>query len=83
MKRSCINHFEGLPMTQYECLSLSLLATIADGIMLQLTQPTQADDSRRRRHDELVRAFRTGTEKLIDVVTNEIASNPKPTGPTS
>jgi hypothetical protein len=68
-------------MTQYECLSLSLLATIADGIMLQLTQPPAADDSRRRRHDELVRAFRTGTEKLIDVVADEIGANQNPAEP--
>jgi len=65
-------------VTQYESLSLSLLATIADGIMLQLTQPSLADEVRRRRHDELVRAFRKGTEELIDVVTGAIAPSPQP-----
>ena len=65
-------------MTQYESLALSLLATIADGIMLQLTQPPLADEARRRRHDELVRAFRKGTEELIEVVTGAIVPSPPP-----
>jgi hypothetical protein len=65
-------------VTQYESLALSLLATIADGIMLQLTQPPLADEARRRRHDELVRAFRKGTEELIEVVTVAIVPSPPP-----
>ena len=56
-------------MTQYESLSLSLLCTIANGISLMLSQPSESDEVRRRRHDELVRAFRKGTEEMVDVVT--------------
>jgi hypothetical protein len=73
-------------VTQYESLALSLLATIADGIMLQLTQPPLTDEARRRRHDELVRSFRKGTEELVDVVTGAIAASSQPpadTGPTA
>ena len=56
-------------MSQYESLSLSLLVTIANGISLQLSEPAAADDSRRRRYDELVRAFRKGTEEMVDLVS--------------
>ena len=65
-------------MTQYESLSLTLLATIADGIMLQLTQPPVSDEARRRRHDELVRSFRKGTEELVEVVTGAITGSAEP-----
>jgi hypothetical protein len=59
-------------MTQYESLSLSLLMTIANGISLQLTQPAESDEARHRRHAELVRAFRKGTEEMVDVVAAAI-----------
>jgi hypothetical protein len=65
-------------MTQYESLSLSLLCTIANGISLQLTQPPLTDEVRRRRHDELVRAFRKGTEEMVDVVTAAIQTHDAP-----
>jgi hypothetical protein len=67
-------------MTQYESLSLSLLATIADGIMLQLTRPSDSDEGRKRRHDELVRNFRKGTEELVEVVADAIRAQPPAAG---
>jgi hypothetical protein len=70
-------------VTQYENLSLSLLATIADGIMLQLTQPPLSDDARRRRHDELVRNFRKGTEEMVEVVAAAIRTTSEPAAPES
>jgi hypothetical protein len=71
-------------MTQYESLSLSLLCTIANGISLMLSQPPEHDESRRRRHDELVRAFRKGTEEMVDVVTAALQSHETGTdGPAS
>jgi hypothetical protein len=70
-------------VTQYESLSLSLLATIADGIMLQLTRPPDSDEGRKRRHDELVRNFRKGIEELVEVVAEAIKGPPPPNAPPS
>jgi hypothetical protein len=70
-------------VTQYESLSLSLLATIADGIMLQLTRPPESDEGRRRRHDEQVRNFRKGIEELVEVVADALkAGSPPPAADT-
>lgn len=68
-------------MTQYESLSLSLLITIANGISLQLTQPPESDEARQRRHAELVRAFRKGTEEMVDVIASAIRGDAQPEPP--
>jgi hypothetical protein len=68
-------------VTQYESLSLSLLTTIADGSMLQLTRPPEHDEARKRRHDELVRNFRKGTEELVEVVAEAIRTKPEAAPP--
>ena len=68
-------------MTQYESLSLSLLMTIANGISLQLTQPPESDEARQRRHAELVRAFRKGTEEMVDVIASAIRGDAQPEPP--
>lgn len=68
-------------MTQYESLSLSLLATIADGIMLQLTKPHDSDEARKRRHDEQVRNFRKGIEELVEVVADALKAGQAPPAP--
>ena len=42
----------------------------------QLPRPPDSDEGRKRRHDELVRNFRKGTEELVEVVADAIRTKP-------